>query len=239
MYNPISPLKSSQPLNENVVGMFCYPKPFAPGGTIAVDSSDPRPLIIGTDVDITEDGGSFKLTISLDISLWGVNVGDYVGFSTPEFSGSYIITDMPDLATIYVAGPGAAIASGNIWFVKAKQKVTGTGTKFTRNVTAGRWVVIMDSALSPTVQACRIAKVVSDTELLVEKGFISTTDISGQAFMVPAGHIRGVSIECLGDGVVNGTAVLEDDILTFDFEKGLEPAYGDSGVNTFKILIQE
>jgi hypothetical protein len=237
MYNPISPLKSSQPLNENVVGMFCYPKPFAPGGTIAVDSSDPRPLIIGTDVVIVEDGGLFKLAISLDISLWGVNIGDYVGFSTPELSGSYIITDMPDLATIYVAGPGAAIASGNIWFIKAKQKVTGTGTKFTRNVTAGRWIVVMDSTLTPTVQACKVAKIVSDTELLVEKGFI--TAISAQPFMVPSGKVRGVSIQCGGAGFINGTAVVEGDTPTFYQDSGLDPVYGDSGANTFNILIQK
>lgn len=238
MYNPISPDKSSQPLNENVVGMFCYPAPFAPGGTIAVNSSNPRPLIVGTDVAITADvDGGFSLEITPDISAWGVNVGDYINFSTPELSGSYIITSIPAADTIITAGPGQALASGNIWFSKAKQKVTGTGTRFTKNVTPGRWIVVMDDSLSPTVQACKIVNVVSDTELWVEKGFI--TAISAQPFMVPSGKVRGVSIECGGAGVVNGAAVAEDQILTFYQDSGLDPVYGDSGANTFNILIQK
>ena len=238
MYNPISPDKSSQPLNESVVGMFCYPKPFAPGGTIEVNSADPRPLIVGTDVVIEEDGdGGFSLAITPDITLWGVDIGDYVNFSTPELSGSYIITSIPAANTIITAGPGQTIASGNIWFSKAKQKVTGIGTRFTKNLTAGRWIVVMDDSLSPTVQACKVAKIVSDRELLVEKGFI--TAISAQPFMVPGGFIRGVSIECGGAGVVNGAAVAEDQILTFYQDSGLDPVYGDSGANTFNILIQK
>lgn len=238
MYNPISPDKSSQPLNESVVGMFCYPKPFAPGGTIEVNSEDPRPLIVGTDVVIKDDGdGGFSLYITPDITLWGVNIGDYVNFSTPELSGSYIITSIPEANMIITAGPGQTIASGNIWFSKAKQKVMGTGTRFTKNVTPGRWIVVMDDSLSPTVQACKIVNVVSDTELWVEKGFI--TAISAQPFMVPSGKVRGVSIQCGGAGVVNGTAVAEDDVLTFYQDSGLDPVYGDSGANTFNILIQK
>jgi len=238
MSNLVQPFKTSQPLNESVVGMFCYPQPFAPGGTIAVNSADPRPLIVGTDVVIEEDGdGGFSLAITPDITLWGVNIGDYVNFSTPELSGSYIITSIPAEDTIITAGPGQTIASGNIWFSKANQKVTGTGTYFTKNVTAGKWIVVMDDSLSPTVQACKVAKVVSDTELLVEKGFV--TAIDSQPFMVPGGFIRGVSIQCGGAGVVNGTAVAADDVLTFEFEQGLDPVYGDSGANTFNILIQK
>jgi len=238
MYNPISPLKSSQPLNESVVGMFCYPKPFAPGGTIEVNSADPRPLIVGTDVLIKEDGDAgFSLVITPDITLWGVNIGDYVNFSTPELSGSYIITSIPADNTIITAGPGQIIASGNIWFSKAKQKVRGTGTRFTKNVTPGRWIVVMDNSLSPTVQACKIVNVVSDTELWVEKGFI--TAISAQPFMVPSGKVRGVSIQCGGAGFINGTAVVEGDTPTFYQATGLDPVYGDSGANTFKILIQK
>jgi len=95
----------------------------------------------------------------------------------------------------------------------------------------------MDDSLSPTVQACKVAKIVSDRELLVEKGFI--TAISAQPFMVPGGFIRGVSIECGGAGVVNGAAVAEDQILTFYQDSGLDPVYGDSGANTFNILIQK
>lgn len=238
MSNPVQPFKSSQPLNETVVGMFCYPKPFAPGGTIAVDSAEPRPLIIGTDVSITADGGGgFALDISTDISDWGVNVGDYINFSTPELSGSYKITDTSDFPIIVTTGPGQIIASGNVWFSKAHQKVTGTGTRFTKNVTAQKWIVVMDDSLSPTVQACKVARVVSDTELWLEKGFI--TAISAQPFMVPGGYIRGVSIQCGGAGVVNGTAVAEGDVLTFFQDSGLDPVYGDSGANTFNILIQK
>ena len=95
----------------------------------------------------------------------------------------------------------------------------------------------MDDSLSTTVQACKIAKVVSDTELWLEKGFV--TAITAQPFMVPGGYIRGVSIQCGGDGIVNGAGVAEDDVLTFFQDSGLDPVYGDSGANTFKILIQK
>lgn len=236
MSNSVQPFKTSQPLNEKVVGMFCYPKPFVPGGTISVEVGAPRPLIVGTDVTITADvGGGFSLAVSVDLADWGVNVGDYVNFSTPELSGSYKITDTT--SDIITTGPGQNISSGFVWFAKANQKVTGTGTRFTKNVTAGKWIVVMDDALSTTVQACKIAKVVSDTELLVEKGFV--TAISAQPFMVPGGFIRGVSIECVGAGIVNGVAVAEEQILTFYQDSGLEPVYGDSGANTFNILIQK
>lgn len=236
MSNLVQPFKTSQPLNETIVGMFCYPKPFAPGGTISVGAGAPRPLIVGTDVVITADGGGgFSLAIVVDLADWGVNVGDYVNFSTPELSGSYKITDTD--TAIVTTGPGQDIPSGVVWFAKANQKVTGTGTRFTKNVTAGKWIVVMDDSLSPTVQACKVVKVVSDTELLVEKGFVTALD--GQSFMVPGGFIRGVSIECLGAGVVNGVSVAADAILTFYQDSGLDPVYGDSGDNTFNILIQK
>lgn len=236
MSNSVQPFKTSQPLNEKVVGMFCYPKPFVPGGTISVNAAIPRPLIVGTDVTITADGGGgFSLAVTPDLSDWGVNVGDYVNFSTPELSGSYKIIDTT--SNIITTGPGQSIASGFVWFAKANQKVTGTGTRFTKNVTAGKWIVVMDDALSTTVQACKIAKVVSDTELLVEKGFV--TAISAQPFMVPGGFIRGVSINCVGGGVVMGQDVDAGDVLTFYQDSGLEPVYGDSGASEFKILIQK
>jgi hypothetical protein len=231
-------MNSSQPLNEKVVGMFCYPKPFAPGGTISIDEGGQRPLIIGTDVFITADGGGgFSLDIIVDISEWGVNIGDYINFSTPELSGSYRITNTDAFPIIITTGPGQEIASGVIWFSKISQKITGAGTKFTKTVTVGRWIIVMDQASSITVQACKVAKIVSDTELFVEKGFV--TPITLQPFMIPSGVIRGVSINCVGGGVVMGQNVDAGDILTFYQDSGLEPVYGDSGESEFKILIQK
>lgn len=241
MGNQVQPFKTSQPQYEAVVGKFCVPKPFAPGGTVVTTTSLPRPMIVGTDVLITASSGDFVLTLQGGLTFfldWGVNVGDKINFETPTKAGLYTVKEVTSSSVIKVTGPGtASIASGTVWFDGEKyyQKVTGTGTKFKNIASPGDWIVSM-SQTSPTVQAAKIMSVASDTELKVERGFLDT--LTGP-FMITRGFLRGVSLNCGGAGYVNGVAVATDDILTFYQDSGLDPVYGDSGSNTFKILIQQ
>lgn len=240
MTKAIQPFKTSQPNYEVVTGKFCYPKPIAPGGTISADETKARPLIVGTDVTIDTSGGLFRLTLVADLTDWGINVGDFVNFKGTGIDGSYSINTINGVTagdTILLNGPAQAVTTGYIWFDKLDQQISGTNTKFTKWVVGQKYIAVINDSLTPTVQVCKISRVVSDTELYVEKGFI--TAIADEAFLLTEGALRGVSINCGGAGVVMGEDVATDDIFTFYQDSGLEPVYGDSGANTFKILIQK
>jgi hypothetical protein len=241
MSNPVQPFKTSQPNYDVVTGRFCYPKPYAPGGLISANAALPRPLIVGTDVTITNVGGQFNVFLNTDLEAWGLNIGDKVHFEGTGIDGVYTIASSSGAFSsgddFICSGPGQAVTTGYIWFDQLDQKITGVGTKFTKNIVGQKYIVIIDSALTPTVQVCKVARVENDTVLYVEKGFVTT--VASEAFMITEGSLRGVSIKCGGAGVVMGAAVAEDDILTFYQDSGLDPVYGDSGANTFKILIQK
>ena len=114
-------------------------------------------------------------------------------------------------------------------------RLNRTNTKFKKDVAPGDFLVV--TGLSISVQARKVVKVIDDTTLLVENGFIGT--VSSKPVMVSKkGLITGVSINCGGAGVVEEKDVAADDIITFYDENGLKPVYGDSGANTFKIVIQ-
>ena len=240
MNKAIQPFRTSQPNYDVVVGKFCYPQPYAPGGTISADETKPRPLIVGTDVTIDTSGGLFRITLVADLTDWGVNVGDYVNFKGTGIDGSYSVNTINGVTagqTILLNGPAQAVTTGYIWFDKCNQKITGTNTKFKSVIAGQKFLAVINSALTPTVQVCRVLEVVSDTELYVEKGFL--TIIDSEPFLLTEGALRGVSINCGGAGVIMGEDVASNDILTFYQESGLDPVYGDSGANTFKILIQK
>lgn len=241
MTNPIQPFKTSQPNYEVVTGRFCFPKPYAPGGLISANAALPRPLIVGTDVVITNSGGQFNVFLNTDLEDWGLNVGDKVHFQGTGIDGVYTIASSSGNFSagddFNCFGPGQAVSTGFIWFDKLDQKITGVNTRFTKNIVGQKYIVIIDSTLTPTVQVCKVSRVESDTVLYVEKGFV--TAVTSEAFMITEGSLRGVSIKCGGAGVVMGAAVANGDILTFYQDSGLDPVYGDSGANTFKILIQK
>lgn len=236
MTNPVQPFKTSLPEYQSVIGKFCYPEPYAPGGLISANAALPRPLIVGTDVVITNVGGVFNINPSVDLSDWGLNVGDKVHFEGTGIDGVYTISSFIG-SEFQCFGPGQAVSTGIIWFDKLDQKITGVGTKFTKNIIGQKYIAIIDSALNPTVQVCKVSMVISDTVLFVEKGF--RTAVASEAFLITEGSLRGVSIKCGGAGVVMGSAVANNDILTFYQDSGLDPVYGDSGASTFKILIQK
>ena len=229
---------ASKPGLNNVTGKFCFPQPVSYLGTIAASASDPRPLVVGTDITITEVGGDFIITSSAGVGdHWGVNAGDYVAFVNTGIDGIYLCKSV-NLATgqpTVVAGPGQAVTTGYVWFIKKDQPITGTGTKF-KQLCVGDYLVVM--GLSPTVQARKITAIIDDTHLLVEKGFLGT--ISGLPVMVSKkGDIRGVSVKCNGAGVLMEANVASGDAPTLYDQDGLAPVYGDSGSNVFDILIQK
>ena len=230
----------STPNYDVVIGKFCYPYPYAPGGAIAVNQAKPRPLVIdNADMTVTVQSGKFKITDTTASDYffeWAINPGDKIVFDTPNVSGLYSVDSVIDENNILVNGPAVAITSGSFYFPDKPQPVVGTGTNFNK-AKKGDYLVVMSDALTPKVQVAKIIEVTDATNMRIEGGFIGA--VSGLPFMLCTGKLLGVSVKCLGAGVVNGKAVAQDDVLTFYQATGLEPVYGDSGANTFKILIQK
>lgn len=245
MTTPIQPLKLSQPGYQPITGRFIIPAPFAPGGFLNTTDSETRPLKIGTDVNIACTSTGIEITLVADLSNWGINVNDAVILNASNLNGEYKIASITSLGvggkiTCPASADGLTVSAGYIVFSNFAgpfwQKITGDGTKFLQTITANKWIGVLSPSLDPTVQVCKVAKVVSDTELWVYGGFFG--NLTDQVYNVVGGSIRGVAINCEGAGVVNGKAVASGDILNFFFEKGLEPVCGDAGSNTFKILTE-
>lgn len=229
----------STPNYNIIVGKFCYPLPFAPGGTISRVASRPKPLIVGTDVSITVDGVDFNITsLTGDHFLnFGVNPGDVIVFNTPQVSGQYAVSSVTSATVIKVNGPAVAITSGTIYFQSKPQPIEGgNGANFNK-AKRGDYLVVMSDTLTPTVQVAKISEVTDATHLTVIGGFVG--DIDDLPFMICRNQLLGVSINCVGGGVVMGQNVDAGDVLTFYQDSGLEPVYGDSGTSEFKILIQK
>ncbi len=228
----------STPNYDVIVGKFCYPYPIAPGGVIQPVANKPRPLVIGTDITVAEVSGDFQIDSLTDSFFleYGVNPGDQVVFNTPAVGGVYTVKSVTNGGQIFVSGPGKDIASGSIFFAAMPQPIFGVGTDF-RKAKRGDYLVVMSDTLTPTVQVAKIAEVTDATHMKVHGGFIG--DITDLPLILCTGKLLGVSVNCGGAGIVNGKAVAADDVITFYQSTGLDPVYGDSGANTFKILIQK
>lgn len=232
---------ASSPGLKNVTGRFCFPLPVSHPGTISALQADIRPLVVGTDITIGVVGADFAMDmITGVVENWGINKGDFAVFVNTGIDGIYEIKqpgfDGGGQALLY--GPAQAVTTGYVYFLNKHQKITGAGTKF-KQLSVGDYLVLSKSSFTPTVQVAKIVKISSDTELYVEQGFLANISAGAPLLSCTKGQLLGASIKCGGAGVVMGAAVAEDDILTFYQETGLDPVYGDSGVNTFKILIQK
>lgn len=231
---------ASRPGLKAVTGKFCFPLPVSHIGTISTVVKGVRPLIVGTDLTISAGSGStFSINSSTaDPADWGINPGDYVVFVNTGIDGIYQI-ESGDLSAgeSIVLGPGATVTTGYVYVLGKDQEIVGNGTKF-KQLTVGTYVVIMNNAYTPTVQARKIKKIVNDELMYVEQGFLNVLDVV-PLLVSEKGDIRGVSIQAGGAGVLCETSIAEGDAPTFYDQDGLEPVYGDSGVNTFKILIQK
>jgi hypothetical protein len=231
---------ASSPGLKNVTGRFCFPLPVSHPGTISALQSDIRPLIVDTDIEISVSGSDFSVDLlTAIVGNWGINKGDYAVFVNTGIDGIYEIKggDFGVGDSFLLYGPAQAVSTGYVYFLNKHQKITGTGTRF-QQLSVGDYLVLSKSSFTPTVQVAKIVKIVSNTELYVEQGFLANISAGAPLLSCTKGQIRGASIKCSGSGFVNEAAVANNDTLTFYDENGLTPIYGDSGASVFKILTQ-
>ena len=128
----------------------------------------------------------------------------------------------------FVNEAGSVVVGPNTYY-----KLLGTNCKFTKHNAVGSYIVI---SFSGYIKVLKVVKVVSDDEVYVDQSIADMGDDRG--YNIIRGTVRGVSINCVGAGFVNGTAVEANDVLTYFDENGLKPVYGIALAPGFKIISQ-